>query len=204
MPVINALSDKFHPLQILADVLTLYEVYAPNAINDHELPSLNKLKVAWVGDSNNIVNSMLVSLPRIGISLSIASPTGYESPPDVVDFAQSNSNQNGFGKLCITHSIGEAVKDADVLVTDTWVSMGQEAEKAKRIHDFKGFQVRKEKGYQPSLLTHLIFLFLSYFIKVTETMAKIHGAKHNWKFMHCLPRKPEEVDDEVKFNLMKD
>ncbi|KAJ3127492.1 ornithine carbamoyltransferase [Nowakowskiella sp. JEL0407] len=177
VPVINALTAKFHPLQILADLMTMYQVYHPDALTQQPpsglpLPLLPNLKVAWVGDANNIINSMLVTFPRIGISLSVATPEKYDIDQDIVEYAEKNSGNAGQGKVEFTHDAGIAVKDADVIVTDTWVSMGQESEKEKKLRDFKGYQV-------------------------TEQMAKDGGAKSDWKFMHCLPRKKEEVDDEV-------
>ncbi|KAJ3053198.1 ornithine carbamoyltransferase, partial [Quaeritorhiza haematococci] len=134
----------------------------------------------WVGDANNILNSLLVSLPRIGISISAACPKNYKCPEDVVEYAVASSKKRkGLevepGKVFFTTDPKEAVKDADVIVTDTWVSMGQEDEKARRLKEFAGY-------------------------KVTEELARTGGAKPNWKFMHCLPRKQQEVDDEVFYN----
>ncbi|KAI8922606.1 mitochondrial ornithine carbamoyltransferase [Entophlyctis helioformis] len=193
VPVINALSDKFHPLQILADLTTLYEVFVPDAlqrggmsggIDQAPLVPLSGLRVAWIGDANNILNSMLVSYPRLGIDVSVACPRGYNIAPDVLAHAKTNSRTGAaqqshpafdLGRIELFDNPRDAVKDADVIVTDTWVSMGQEGEKATRLKDFNGFQV-------------------------TEKLAKQGGAKPGWKFMHCLPRKAEEVDDEVFYN----
>ncbi|KAJ3098290.1 ornithine carbamoyltransferase [Phlyctochytrium planicorne] len=184
VPVINALTAKYHPLQILADVMTLYEEYVPNALdvptsetNGLPLPPLPKnLVVAWVGDSNNILNSLLVTLPRLGVSMQVSTPPKYKVDPEILDYAQSQAKQTGGGTFITTsHSPNQAVKDANVIVTDTWISMGQEKEKAQRLKDFDGY-------------------------KVTEEMAQTAGAKEDWKFMHCLPRKREEVDDEVFYS----
>lgn len=182
VPVINALTAKYHPLQILADVQTMYEFFMPDyktrATDGLPLPLFKNFKVAWVGDANNIINSMMVTLPRIGIDLAIATPPNYTSPEDVIKFAKENSKSTAhpnYGTVSFTNDPKIAVKDADVIVTDTWVSMGQESEKEKRIKDFAGYQI-------------------------TEALAKAGGAKPNWKFMHCLPRKPNEVDDEVFYN----
>jgi len=181
VPVINALTAKFHPLQILADIVTIYETFLPNwkelPTNGLPLPKLPNLKVAWIGDANNILHSLLVTLPRIGISITAATPKKYNSPQDVVDFAIKNSKKynNEYGEVSFTHDPLVAVKDCDIIITDTWISMGQESEKKQRLIDFAGFQV-------------------------TEELAKKGGAKKNWKFMHCLPRKPQEVDDEVFYN----
>ncbi|KAJ3168302.1 ornithine carbamoyltransferase [Geranomyces variabilis] len=180
VPVINALTARFHPLQALADIMTLYETVIPDALNypasaKLPLPLLPPLKVAWVGDANNIIHSLLVSLPRIGpISLTVATPQGYNCDPEVVsDAVGEATGGDKRGEVKFTRDPAVAVRDADFIITDTWVSMGQEAEKAKRLRDFAGYQV-------------------------TENMAS--GAKPDWKFMHCLPRKAEEVDDEVFYN----
>ncbi|ORX51404.1 mitochondrial ornithine carbamoyltransferase [Piromyces finnis] len=181
VPVINALTAKYHPLQILADIVTIYETYLPNwrelPTNGLPLPKLPNLKVAWIGDANNILHSLLVTLPRIGISISAATPKKYTSPQDVIDFAVKNSRKNNkdYGEVSFTHDPVAAVKDCDIIITDTWISMGQESEKKQRLIDFAGFQV-------------------------TEELAKKGGAKKDWKFMHCLPRKPQEVNDEVFYN----
>ncbi|KAJ3114373.1 ornithine carbamoyltransferase [Phlyctochytrium bullatum] len=177
VPVINALTAKYHPLQILADIMTLYEVYVPDALSHpqtstHPLPPLPPLKVAWVGDANNILNSLLVALPRLGVTLHAATPAGYDIDAEILAYAQSHAATPAAAPVA-TRSAAVAVKDADVIVTDTWVSMGQEAEKAKRLAEFDGYMV-------------------------TEKMAA--GAKPGWKFMHCLPRKQEEVDDEVFYS----
>jgi ornithine carbamoyltransferase len=139
------------------------------ALNYKTLPDLPPLTISWVGDANNILNSMLVTYPRLGLHLRIATPKGYPIAEDVYQFAQKGREG---GSIFSTTNPREAVQGADVIVTDTWVSMGQESEKQKRLEEFRGFQV-------------------------TEQMAKEGGAKSDWKFMHCLPRKPYEVDDQV-------
>ncbi|KAG1467529.1 hypothetical protein G6F56_004368 [Rhizopus delemar] len=183
VPVINALSDKYHPTQILADLMTLHEYYYHKkhgvteeyaAHKQHPRETLPGLKVAWVGDANNILQEILVSFLKCGISVSAASPEGYVCDQDVVDIAKRDAAQTG-ATLKFTTSPEEAIKDCDVIITDTWVSMGQEEEKKKRLVDFKGYQV-------------------------TMDLAARGGAKPDWIFMHCLPRKPEEVDDEVFYS----
>ncbi|TPX46463.1 ornithine carbamoyltransferase [Synchytrium endobioticum] len=177
VPVINALSAKFHPLQILADIAALYERYVPDALSKVScssgiLPPLPPLKIAWVGDANNILNDLLLALPRLGTSITAACPSGYEVEPDVKFDAVSYSKEPGAGTVEFTSDPSVAVKDADVIVTDTWISMGQEAEKEARLTAFRGYQV-------------------------TEAMARKSGANPDWTFLHCLPRKTHEVDDEV-------
>ena len=129
VPVINALTSKYHPLQILADLVTIKEQFG----------KLEGLTVAWIGDSNNIVNSMLVSFPKLGINFRVCTPAKYPIEKDVLDIAQSDDSS----KVFITNDPLEAVNGCDIIVTDTWVSMGQEEEKQQRLTDFEGFQVIK-------------------------------------------------------------
>ncbi|KAL3481624.1 mitochondrial ornithine carbamoyltransferase [Aspergillus californicus] len=175
VPVINALCDSFHPLQAIADFQTIYENFTPKA---HHLSSLGLegLKIAWVGDANNVLFDMAIAAIKMGIDIAVATPKGYEIPTDMLAFIKASSEGvSKPGKLLQTSVPEEAVKDADILVTDTWVSMGQEEEKVKRLRDFDGFQI-------------------------TADLAKRGGAKEGWKFMHCLPRHPEEVHDEVFYS----
>lgn len=181
VPVLNALSDLWHPTQILADLLTLHEhshLFQPggekpaDSSSKTRLPTLPPLTVAYVGDSSNILHDMLVTYPRLGHKLRVASPPQYRAPTPVWDrVLELGCDKDIFW----TEDPKEAVQGADVVVTDTWISMGQEAEKAERLEAFQGYQV-------------------------TEALCKEGGAKPNWKFLHSLPRKPqysEEVDDEV-------
>lgn len=165
VPVINALSARYHPTQILADLLTLVEQEGSDDIS-----SLAGRRIAWVGDSNNILNDMLVTYPRLGMSVSVATPPGdaYARDPTVWDVV----TQHGGTPVTWTHDPAEAVRDASYIVTDTWISMGDEASKEQRLRDFAGFQV-------------------------TEALAHAGGARRDWRFLHCLPRKENEVDDEV-------
>lgn len=118
MPVINALSHLYHPTQILADLQALLELHGPYS---PYLSSLSGLTVAWVGDSNNILNEMMVTYPRLGINLQIATPKGYDLDAEVL--ARANAaleKEGGGGKIIHTHSPEEAVKGSDVITTDTW------------------------------------------------------------------------------------
>ncbi|KAI2632404.1 ornithine carbamoyltransferase precursor-like protein [Hypoxylon sp. NC1633] len=174
VPVINALSSDFHPLQIIADLLTIHE-HIPKASTDSEIVP-NNLKVAWVGDANNVLYDLAIACMKLGVQISVATPPGYGIPQDMVDLITSQTNSSGqSGTLKQTFVPEEAVLDADIIVTDTWVSMGQEEETQKRLRDFAGFQV-------------------------SDDLAKRGGAKKNWRFMHCLPRHPEEVDDDVFYS----
>lgn len=172
VPVINALSDDWHPLQIIADFLTVHETF-PSQAQDL---GLGGLKVAWVGDSNNVLFDLATACVKLGVDISVASPKGYQIPEKfktVINGASQGVSSPG--KLTETTVPEEAIKDADILVTDTWVSMGQEVESKKRMKDFAGYQI-------------------------TNELAKRGGAKDGWKFMHCLPRHPEEVADEVFYS----
>ena len=130
VPVINGLSDKFHPVQLMADLMTIVECGI-------ETP---KIKAAYVGDGNNMAHSWLMLASKLGFELRIATPVGYEADPQILAQAQENAKISG-AKILITNDIKEAVAGANVVTTDTWVSMGQEAEKERRIRDFAGFCV---------------------------------------------------------------
>lgn len=170
VPVINALSDLYHPLQTIADFLTIAEL---NPSSSNTSLGLEGLKIAWIGDANNVLFDLAIGAAKLGVDVAVATPRGYEIPEEmrgVIDQAAATTPSPG--KLFETTVPEEAIKNADILVTDTWVSMGQEAETAKRLAAFKGFQI-------------------------TSELANRGGAKETWSFMHCLPRHPEEVSDEV-------
>jgi ornithine carbamoyltransferase len=170
VPVINALSDLYHPLQTIADFLTVAEIYPSTSTTSL---GLEGLKIAWIGDANNVLFDLAIGAMKLGVDISVATPKGYEIPQAMREvISQAAQTSPRAGKLFETNTPEEAVKNADILVTDTWVSMGQEEETAKRIKAFEGFQI-------------------------TSELAKRGGAKENWSFMHCLPRHPEEVSDEV-------
>ncbi|XP_076857539.1 ornithine transcarbamylase, mitochondrial [Brachyhypopomus gauderio] len=162
IPIINGLSDLYHPIQILADLLTLQEHYG----------SLGGLTVAWIGDGNNVLHSFMMSLAKLGVNLRIATPKGYEPDASVTQEAQHLFEQFGT-KLQFFSEPMEAARGSNVLVTDTWISMGQEEEKKKRLKDFHGYQITMQTG---------------------------SVASPDWTFLHCLPRKSEEVDDEVFYS----
>ncbi|XP_028657109.1 ornithine transcarbamylase, mitochondrial [Erpetoichthys calabaricus] len=162
VPIINGLSDLYHPIQILADYLTLQEHYG----------FLEGLKVAWIGDGNNVLNSFMMSAAKLGIHLRIATPKGYEPDASMTETAKRLSKECGTTFL-LTNDPLEAAHQTNVLVTDTWVSMGMEEQKKQRLMDFSGYQI-------------------------TLQTAKV--ATPDWTFLHCLPRKQEEVDDEVFYS----
>lgn len=160
VPVINGLTDLLHPTQVLSDYYTAWERFG----------DLRGRKFAYVGDGNNMAHSYMFGGPKVGMDVAIASPSGYR--PDVIVTERAiMDSEKARTKLLITTSIEEAVRDADVVATDVWASMGQEAESEKRIRDFAGWQVSSK---------HMAM------------------AKKEAIFMHCLPaHRGEEVAAEV-------
>ncbi len=130
VPVINALSDDFHPCQLLADLLTIQE---------HK-GKLAGLKLAYVGDGNNMANSYMLAGAVAGLHVSVATPVGYEPEGSVIAKASALAIANG-GSVSVSNSPAEAITGADVVTTDTWVSMGQESEKQERLRAFAGFTI---------------------------------------------------------------
>lgn len=163
VPIINALSDLHHPLQTLADLM---------ALQQHFGKDLSGKTVAWVGDGNNVLHDLMLGSLKMGMNVQIATPTGYEPNADIMAMSKVLAEENGVS-LTTTTVADEAVNGADVVVTDTWVSMGQEDEYAKRVKEFEGYQVN------------------------TELMNK---ANEGAVFLHCLPRHVEEVTDEVIYS----
>ena len=160
IPVINALSDEEHPCQTLADLLTILE---------HK-GTLRGLTLAFIGDGNNVANSLALGCSIAGINFKIASPAGYELNSSIVERAQIMAESSGAEIRC-DHDPYLAVQGADIVYTDTWASMGQETEHVNRLKDFSGYQV-------DSALMAL--------------------ADRNAIFMHCLPaHRGQEVSDEV-------
>jgi len=160
IPVINGLTDKEHPCQVLADMFTLWE----------RKKSLAGLKVVFVGDGNNVAHSWFYGAALTGIHFVLACPPGYAVSPETVGKATKMASYSG-GQLEITQSPLEAVREADVIYTDAWVSMGQEKEKEVRLQAFKDYQVNS---------------------------AMLGKAKKDVLIMHCLPaHRGEEITDEV-------
>jgi ornithine carbamoyltransferase len=158
--VINALTDRYHPCQALADVFTLTERFG----------ELRGLKLAFVGDGNNVAHSLMLTALRLGMNFSIATPAGYQPHPDVVASARSVAAVSG-ADLVITNDPREAVDGANAVYTDVWASMGQESEAERRRQAFAAYQVNEK------LFTH---------------------AGRDAIFLHCLPAKRgEEVTDAV-------
>lgn len=160
IPVINALTDLSHPCQAMADFLTLRE---------HK-GSLANLKLAYVGDGNNVCHSLMLAAARGGTKMAVGTPAGYEPKPEMVQAAREDGKDTGFA-LTLTNSAEEAASGADAVYTDVWASMGQEAEKEKRARIFAPYQVNAR------LMSH---------------------AKNGALFMHCLPaHRGDEVTDDV-------
>lgn len=155
IPIINGLTDYAHPCQVLADLMTIREYKG----------SFKGLKMAFVGDGNNMANSLMVGSIKMGMSFAIACPEGYEPDGELMKWAREN------GDFTITTNIKDALKDADVVYTDVWASMGQEGEKQKREKAFADYQVNSEN---------------------------LSVSKSDVMVMHCLPaHRGEEITAEV-------
>ena len=160
IPVINGLDDLLHPCQGLADLFTMKEVFG-------DLPGR---KLAYVGDGNNVAHSLLMAGAKTGVDVSLAVPPEYGPQPEIVDAARDAAAETGAMLQVVTHP-AEAVAEADVVYTDVWASMGQEAERAERLQAFQGYQVDAEL---------------------------MSAAKTTAVFMHCLPaHRGEEVAADV-------
>jgi len=161
IPVINALSPQFHPCQALSDLYTIYK----------RKGTLKDLKVAWIGDGDNVCHSLLIGCAKLGVDVSVASPPSFEPNAELVKLAKRAGSNTG-AKIKITHEPMVAAKDADIIYTDTFVSMGKEDENEKR---------------------RQIFL-----PKYQVTGQTFKNANDGCLFMHCLPaHRGEEVAEEV-------
>ncbi|MDN5323199.1 MAG: ornithine carbamoyltransferase [Clostridia bacterium] len=130
VPVINGLTDLYHPTQALADMLTIYE---------HK-GYLEGIKLAYIGDGNNMVHSLMIAGAKLGMEVRVATPKGYEPQGEIVKMSQDFAKVNG-GKIILSNNPEDAVQGADVLYTDVWASMGQEEEAEIRKKHFQGFQI---------------------------------------------------------------
>ena len=133
MPIINALSDIEHPTQALSDLAAIEDAKG----------SLKGLKLAWVGDGNNVCHSLMLACATVGMNTSIATPPNYQPSAEIAQKANDLAQKSG-SKIWFTDDPTEAVDDADVLYTDVWVSMGQDTERAQRLMDFEGFQINDD------------------------------------------------------------
>ena len=160
IPIINALTDDHHPCQALADVMTIREEFGDFA----------GLRVAFIGDGNNVCHSLIQAAGYLGFTLAVSTPVGYEPKPEIVAAAQANCAVNG-GAIEVGHDVKTAVRGADAVYTDVWASMGQEKEREERARIFAGYRVD------------------------AELMAL---AAPRAIFLHCLPaHRGDEVTDEV-------
>ncbi|MGE7781414.1 ornithine carbamoyltransferase [Peribacillus sp. NPDC097264] len=160
IPVINGLTDLAHPSQVMADFLTILELKG----------KLKGLKMSYIGDGNNVANSLMVGCAKMGMNFSIGCPEGYKPDEEIVAYAKEVAAENNC-EVTVTTSAVEAIKDADIVYSDVWTSMGQEIENSIRLEAFKGYQINGE------LVKH---------------------AKNDYLFMHCLPaHREEEVTAEV-------
>lgn len=158
VPVINGLTDLVHPCQILADMQTVAE----------KKGKLEGLKLAYIGDGNNMAHSYLYGCAKLGMDVAIATPKGYECNSEVVENAKNDAKATG-ANVTITYDPVEAISNADVVCTDTWVSMGQEAEKAEKIKHFSDYQVNKElfaKADKDAIFLHCLPAYRGF--EVTE------------------------------------
>ncbi|MCH4153666.1 MAG: ornithine carbamoyltransferase [Saccharofermentans sp.] len=158
IPVINGLTDDQHPTQMLADLLT---------IKEHK-GTLKGLKLAYVGDGNNVANSLLQACSKAGMDIAIGSPKDYTCPDKYVKQAQEDAAVTG-SKILMTDDPFEAASDADVIYTDTWTSMGQEDEKAKRVQIFRNYQVNTKLmgvAHKDAIFLHCLPAYRGY--EVTE------------------------------------
>jgi len=159
-PVINGLTDQSHPCQALSDMLTIYEIFG----------QLQSIKLAWVGDANNVAASLLRASAKLGLKMSIAAPAQFQFDSAKVDFLIGTSQASGF-EVELTDDPKKAVQNAHVVYTDVWVSMGQESEEAQRKQIFAPYQVNE---------------------------ALFSKARNDAVFLHCLPaRRSLEVSDAV-------
>ena len=155
IPVINGLTDYCHPCQVLADLMTIREKYG----------LLKGLKMCYIGDGDNMANSLIVGALKTGMKMSVATPAGYQPDAHILEFAKA------YPDFELTTDPKQAITDADVVITDTWASMGMEDEKEKRAKDFAGYQVNAE-------------------------IMKL--AKPNAMVQHCLPAyRGQEITEEV-------
>ena len=165
VPIINSLCDKYHPLQAIADLLTIKESFGGDT---------KGLKLAWIGDANNVINDLAIASLKMGIHVSISVPESISFDKDVENDAQKLAAQQGL-KFEIVHDPKQALQNANIVVTDTWMSMGEELQKVAKLKQFAGYQI-------------------------DEQLIKQGQVASNWVFMHCLPRHQEEVADDVFYS----
>lgn len=160
VPVINGLSDRAHPCQALSDIFTIKE----------KLGTFKGITLAYIGDGNNVLNSLMCASAKVGLNIKVASPKGYEPSKEMIGIAKKFAEESG-AKIEISNDPKAAAKQADVIYTDVWVSMGQEKDTKKRLKAFKAFQIN-------------------------DGLMKL--AKKKCLVMHCLPaHRGQEITDSV-------
>jgi len=163
VPVINGLTDKYHPVQLLADYMTMIEFNKQNGV------------CAYIGDGNNMTHSWMILASKLGLELRVATPNDYKPQNDVIEMCKEFAKKSG-AKIIYTDSPKEAIKGADVVTTDTWISMGQEAEKEKRIKDFAGYTIDTEimkLAKDDAIFLHCLPAYRGY--EVTEEVFETHS-----------------------------
>lgn len=166
VPIINSLCDLYHPLQAIADVLSIKEAFGKT----------EGLKLAWIGDANNVINDLAIAALKSGISVAVLIPESIEFNSSIVAAAEKLvSESNGKLSFEVVNDPAAALKNANVVVTDTWISMGEEEQKIEKLKQFAGYQI-------------------------TQKMVAEGGVAEDWRFMHCLPRHAEEVADDVFYS----
>lgn len=162
IPIINGLTDFCHPCQVMADLMTIREKFGV----------LKGLKMCYIGDGNNMANSLIVGGLKTGMKVSVATPDDYQPAKEVLDFARE------FAEFELVNDPMTAAKDADVVITDTWVSMGQEDEKEIRIKAFKGYQVNDELmavAHEGAMVLHCLPAYRGY--EITEKIIEEHATE---------------------------
>lgn len=163
VPIINALCDKYHPLQAITDILSIKEAFGKT----------EGLKLAWVGDANNVLNDLCIAALKSGISVSVLVPENISLEEAVVNNAEEIvSSSRGRLKFQVFNKPTDALKNANVVVTDTWISMGEESQASSKLKQFAGY-------------------------RIDQNMLAQGGVNADWRFMHCLPRHQEEVANDV-------
>ncbi len=160
VPVINGLSDLLHPCQGLSDIFTIKEKFG----------TFDSIKLIFIGDGNNVLHSLMHGASKVGLDMAVVTPKGYEPKKEIIKDVKDFSKTSG-AKISFFNEPNDAVKDADIIYTDVWVSMGQETERQKKLKAFKGFQVNKDL---------------------------VVKAKKDCKIMHCMPaHRGQEIANDV-------
>lgn len=162
IPVINGLSDEFHPVQLMADFLTMKE-------------RANGETIAYIGDGNNMAHSWLMLASKMGFEIRVATPKGYEPDRRIIEIALQNAKISG-AKISILNDPKEAISGADVVATDTWISMGQEDEKERKVKNFAGFCIDKkmmELAHKKAIVLHCLPAYRGY--EISDEVFEAHA-----------------------------